>query len=153
MGGNLRKLVKPEQSRLIDYLLCGISLQARKATREDSLGVLYGIMTGSRCESPSRNTAERSPAVQPTNQRSSKLAQMSNKYAISWFHKIQHNVQNSLPLNPTQSHSYPIIRTPFLCKTNVSINTHSTYFVFCTVHCDKIMQGKPIKCTLFKLMV
>jgi len=133
-GGNLRKLVKPEQSRSIGYLLCGISSQARKATCEDSLGALYGIMTGSRCESPSRNTTERSPAVQPTNQiywnlRSSMLAQISNKYAVSWFHKVQYNVRNILPLNQSQSHFYPFMRTPFLCKTNFSINTHSAYFM------------------------
>ena len=84
-------------------VLCGVSLQARKATCEDSLGVLYEIMTGARYESSARNTTERSPTVQPTNQicwnlRSSMLAEMSNKYGVSWFQKIQHNVQNILPL-------------------------------------------------------
>ena len=134
-GGDLRKLVKPEQSRSLGCLLCGISSQARKATCEDSLGVLYGIMTGSRCESPSRSTSERSPAVQPTNQicwnlRSSMLAQMSNKYAVSWYHKIQHDAQNIVPLNPNQSYFYLIITTPFLCKTNFNMNTHSENFMF-----------------------
>jgi hypothetical protein len=135
-GGDLWKLVKPEHSRSIGYLLCGISSQARKVACVDSLGVLYGIMTGSRYESPSRNTTERSPAVQPTNRicwnlRSSVLAQMSDKDAVSWFQKIQLNVQNSLLLKPDQSHFYAIIiRTQFLCMTNFSINSHSTYFMF-----------------------
>ena len=133
--GDVRKLVKPECSWSIGYLLCGISSQARKAACEDSHGVLYGVMTGSRYESSSRNTTERSPAVQPTNQIcwnliSSMFVQMSNKYAVSWFQKIQRNVQNILPLNPNQSHFYAIIRAPFLCKTNFSMNSPSTNLCF-----------------------
>jgi len=31
-------------------------------------------------------------------------------------------------------------------------NEHDEFYVFCTVNCDRIMQHKLTKCTLFKLM-
>jgi len=35
----------------------------------------------------------------------------------------------------------------------VQLTEYSDFYVFCTIHCDTIMQHEPIKCILFKLIL
>lgn len=119
-GGEESEKTRENPSKAVRYLLCGITLQEKRAAWQDRFVVLYGIMTGSRDDSPSRTRLKgRQQCSQQTKCAGiwevHCLFRCPTKYVVSWFPKIQHSVQNSLHLHPMLSHFCLNIRTPLLC--------------------------------------